>query len=84
MDWTEQKQIQDSLPDIVDITSHPSFYWERDATQQYLTKNGWDQALEDTRRLLVSCRNRCVRLEQAINNINRVLQEETYFPDGRK
>ncbi len=78
MDWTEQKQIQDSLSDIIDTTWHPSWYWERNPTQRYLTKNGWSQALEDARRLLVAYRNRCVGLEQAINDINRVLKEETF------
>jgi len=78
MDLNRKIQIQDSLPDILDTGStHPSYHWNRDATMRYLTKSGWEQALEDAQRLLIFYRSSCVRLEQTIYDINLVLQAGT-------
>ena len=75
MDQVKILEIQNSLPDIIDVTQHSSWLWERDSNFRHLTKAGWKHALEDAQSLLVSYRDRCVRLERAIKNIDRVLGE---------
>lgn len=76
MDINELLKIQNSLASIIDVAQQSSWHWERDSKFRHLTKAGWQHALEDAQSLLVSYKDRCVLLEQAINNINRVLQEE--------
>ena len=75
MDQIKILEIQNSLPDIIDVAQCSSWRWERDFNFRHLTKAGWKHALEDAQSLLVSYKDRCIRLEQAIKNINRILQE---------